>query len=114
MTTLPEKAAAFVVLALFNTAVFVVLALFNIAIFFISYDSLGTASMILYKDALLLPIVTTLITSFISFGGVLTYTLWLKHAQNAIVNVLDASGHDDLADALDRFANPEEHGDDEE
>jgi uncharacterized membrane-anchored protein YitT (DUF2179 family) len=103
MTTLPEKAA-----------VFVVLALFNIAIFFISYDSLGTASTILYKDALLLPIVTTLITAFISFGGVLTYTLWLKHAQNAIVDVLDASGHDDLADALDRFANPEKQGDDEE
>ena len=97
MTTLPEKAA-----------VFVVLALFNIAIFFISYDSLGTASMILYKDALLLPIVTTLITAFISFGGVLTYTLWLKHAQNAIVDVLAASGRDDLAEALDNYDETEQ------
>jgi hypothetical protein len=90
MTTLPEKFVAFVILALFNAAIFA-----------ISYGSFATASFILYGNAMLLPIATTLVTAFISFVGVLTYTLWIKHAQNAMVWLLYATGNDSMAEVLE-------------
>jgi hypothetical protein len=60
-----------------------------------SVDSLSYASFILYGNRYHIPVGVTLFISVLSLAGVLSYPLWLKHAQNFIAT-LAAPDYDEL------------------
>lgn len=52
-----------------------------------AYDSLSTASFILYHDKLLLPIAATVTIAVLSFGGVFAYPYLQKPAERLIDHI---------------------------
>ena len=62
-----------------------------------SYDSLHTASYILYNDHFLIPIATTITIALLSFGGMFAYPHLRKPAERLIDRIRnDFESEDDL------------------
>lgn len=67
-----------------------------------AYDSLSTASFILYNDKLLLPISATVTIAVLSFGGVFAYPYLQKPAGRLIDHIRRSfEESDELADELE-------------
>lgn len=49
-----------------------------------SYDAFSTASFIMYDNPFIIPIATTLVIAFISFGGMIAYP-WLEKAAEWLI-----------------------------
>ena len=60
-----------------------------------SVDSLSYASFILYGNQYFIPVRVAMVIGVLSLAIVLSYPLWVKHAQNAIA-MLAAPDYDEL------------------
>jgi hypothetical protein len=70
-----------------SAAIGAVIGLLYGIVLWASVDSLSQASFILYGDVYFIPLAVSMFVAILSLVGILSYPLWVTHAQNAIVAI---------------------------
>lgn len=77
-------------------AVGAILAFLHTVTLMASLDAFATASYILYKDIMTIPIMITGVIDIIAIAGVLSYPYWVNMAEHIIVDLAVAMAEPDL------------------